>query len=55
MFLFKVNVTSQSWLINGRFSGGYVTQNSLGTEVVQHQSNGVKTLYTVKPCNDYKK
>ena len=40
VFISKVNVRSQTWLNNGKFNGGYVTQNSLGTEVVQRQSNG---------------
>ena len=41
-----VSGTSQTWLVDKKSSGGFVTQNSLGTEVVQHRNNDEALAYT---------
>ena len=46
VFICKASGSSQSWLINGRSSGGIVTQNSIGKEVVQRHANDEDLVYS---------
>ena len=46
VFMCDVTGSSQTWMVNRESSGGFVLQNTLGTEAVRRQTNDEEVAYT---------
>ena len=46
VFMCDVTGSSQTWMVNRESSGGFVLQNTLGTEAVRRQTNDEDVAYT---------